>query len=339
MSSASTKSPRKEVSVSEKFAQKRLAWARRPEILKNHHRLILGDARKLLGFLPAGTTVDLVVTSPPYWDLKRYEDDHGGAQLGHLHERKQFLAALDEVWRQSFELLEPGGRLVVVVGDVCRSRRQFGRHSVDPLHAYIQVHCQALAFDPLAPIIWKKIANLSTEAARNGSTFLGKPYEPNAIVKNDLEHILIFRKPGGYRHPTEEQRALSVLSKEDHRRFFEQVWTDLPGEPKRHHPAPFPLELARRLIAMFSFVGDTVLDPFSGIGTTTRAAIELHRASIAVEIEPEYWKKARLLIGEPPEHATVEFVTSEPTASPQAPGEALLPAALSQTDGIMRSSN
>jgi site-specific DNA-methyltransferase (adenine-specific) len=163
---------------------------------------------------------------------------------------------------------------------------------VDPLHAYIQVRCQALGFDPLTPILWNKIANAVTEVAGNGSLFLGKPYEPNAIIKNDTEYILIFRKPGGYRHPTQEQRDLSMIGKDEHRRWFQQVWSDVPGDLQRHHPAPFPVEIARRLIGMFSFVGDTILDPFVGVGSTVVAAAEMHRSSIGVEIEPKYFDLA-----------------------------------------------
>ncbi len=197
--------------------------------------------------------------------------------------------------------------MCVVVGDVCRSRRLHGRHSVEPLHAYLQVQCQAMGFEPLAMIIWRKIANLKTEVAGNGSAFLGKPYEPNAIVKNDMEFILMFRKPGEYRHPTQEQRDLSVISREDYSRWFQQVWDDVPGDPQTYHPAPFPKEIAHRLINMFSFVGDTVLDPFWGIGNTTLAAIDAHRSSIGFEIEPAYLNHARKVLKDAPEHAEINF--------------------------------
>lgn len=297
-----------EAPLHEKFAAKERAWARRPDIVRTHHRLIRGDARelpRLVGKVP----VHLVLTSPPYWDLKRYFHDRNGAQLGHIPERRRFMAELERVWRSCLRLLTPGGRLCVVLGDVCRSRRAFGRHFVEPLHAHIQLQCQRIGFDPLAPIIWNKIANARTEVAGNGATFLGKPYEPNAIVKNDIEFVLMFRKPGEYRHPTQEQRDLSMISREDHQRWFQQVWTDLPGDSQRLHPAPFPVELARRLIGMFSFVGDIVLDPFCGVGTTTLAALQMSRSSIGVEIEPEYLKRARQRIGTPPEtDASVEYV-------------------------------
>jgi DNA modification methylase len=295
----------------EKLAAKRAAWKRQPDILRTSHRLFRGDSRTLPG-LDRDTRVHLVVTSPPYWDLKKYKGDHGGAQLGHVHDRQTFMADLGKVWKNCFRLLEPGGRLCVVVGDVCRSRREYGRHLVEPIHAEILLQCQKIGFDPLAPIIWQKIANVATEVRGNGSTFLGKPYEPNAIIKNDVEYILLFRKPGAYRHPTQEQRDLSLIDKEDHRRWFQQVWNDVPGEVQRSHPAPFPVEVARRLVGMFSFVGDTVFDPFSGLGTTTLAAMEMHRSSIGFELEPDYVRLAKARIGTPPIGATFEVIGDEP---------------------------
>jgi site-specific DNA-methyltransferase (adenine-specific) len=157
--------------------------------------------------------------------------------------------------------------------------------------------CRRIGFDNLNPIIWHKIANASYEVP-NGSKFLGKPYEPNAIIKNDMEFILMQRKPGGYRKPTEEQRRQSMIDKKDFDRWFQQIW-NLPGACLKHHPAPFPLELASRLVRMFSFVGDTVLDPFCGTGTTMVAAFKHQRNSIGVEIDPEYCRMAaRYLKGE-----------------------------------------
>lgn len=246
------------------------------------HRLINGDARALSFLAPE--SIHLVVTSPPYWNLKRYNENPD--QLGHVEDYESFLSELEKVWRHVFRVLVPGGRLVCVVGDVCVARRNFGRHLVFPLHADISVICRRIGFDNLNPIIWHKIANASYEVT-NGSKFLGKPYEPNAIIKNDMEFILMQRKPGGYRKPTEAQRKASKLSKEEFNRWFQQIW-NITGASTRHHPAPFPLELATRLVRMFSFVGDTVLDPFCGTGTTLIAALRTGRNSIGIEIDPEY---------------------------------------------------
>jgi len=249
--------------------------------------LRLGDARDL-SWLP-DESVHLVVTSPPYWTLKRYNERPG--QLGHVADYEGFLDELDQVWRHAYRGLVPGGRLVCVVGDVCLSRREHGRHVVMPLHADIAVRCRKIGFDNLNPIIWYKIANAQFEV-ENGSKFLGKPYEPNAIIKNDMEFILMQRKPGGYRKPTERQRRLSMIDKERFDEWFRQIWT-LTGASTKHHPAPFPLDLADRLVRMFSFAGDTVLDPFVGTGTTLVAAAAAGRNAIGVEIDPAYARLAR----------------------------------------------
>lgn len=247
-----------------------------------------GDARQL-GFL-ADQSVHLALTSPPYWNLKKYPTSD--AQLGGLVDYQNFQDELDKVWAHCYRALVPGGRLVCVVGDVCIARRKNrGRHMVVPLHADIAVRCRAIGFDYLTPILWHKIANASYEV-ENGSSFLGKPFEPNAIIKNDIEYILMLRKPGGYRKPTEEQRDKSRISKEAHSRWFRSFWTDVPGASTRNHPAPFPLELADRLIRMFSFHGDTVLDPFLGTGTTLLAAAKAGRNGIGVETEDTYVRLA-----------------------------------------------
>lgn len=252
------------------------------------HELRLGDAR-CMEIEP--NSVHLVLTSPPYWTLKQYRDTQG--QLGHLEDYDEFLRELDKVWKHGYDALVPGGRLICVVGDVCLSRRKNkGRHTVVPLHASIQEHCRKIGFDNLAPIIWHKIANAVYEVD-NGSAFLGKPYEPNAVIKNDIEFILMERKPGGYRNPSVATRVLSVISAENHQKWFQQIWTGLTGASTRRHPAPYPLELAKRLIQMFSFVGDTVLDPFLGTGTTTLAAMQHGRNSIGYEIDPEYFQLAK----------------------------------------------
>jgi DNA modification methylase len=251
--------------------------------LPTSHDLRLGDARVLLHDIP-DASVQLAVTSPPYWTLKYYSD-HAG-QLGAIADYEAFLHELDEVWRQVYRVLVPGGRLIVVVGDVCLPRRKVGRHLVLPLHSSIQEHCREIGFDNLTPIIWHKIANMRLEV-ENGSSFLGKPYEPNSVIKNDVEYILFLRKPGGYRQPSLAARVLSVIPKQSHQSWFQQIWT-LNGASTRHHPAPFPLELAERLIRMFSFVGDTVLDPFMGTATTNLAALRWGRNSIGCEVEPEY---------------------------------------------------
>lgn len=255
-----------------------------------HHTMRLGDARDL-SWIP-DKSVDLVVTSPPYWTLKKYEDRSG--QLGEIEEYEAFLDEIDKVWRHCERVLVKGGRVCCVVGDVCIPRKRDGRHRIMPLHADIQVRARSLGLDCLTPILWHKISNGVTEAEGNGAGFYGKPYQPGAVVKNDVEYILFLRKPGEYRKTTMLQKALSILTKEEMQTWFSSFWTDVKGASTRDgHPAPYPPELAERLIRMFSFAGDTVLDPFLGTGSTSIAAIRSGRNSIGNEIEPKYLELAR----------------------------------------------
>lgn len=247
------------------------------------HKLYHGDARDL-SFIK-DKSVHLVLTSPPYFNLKEYR--RGNNQLGIINDYQKFIDELEKVWKECYRILVPGGRVVCVVGDVCLSRRKYGRHAVMPLHSDIAVTCRKIGFDNLNPILWHKISNACFEANTN-SSILGKPYEPNAIIKNDIEYILMERKPGGYRKPTQQQREESRIGKEDFQNWFSQIW-EMPGASTRNgHPAPFPLELATRLVKMFSFVGDTVVDPFCGSGTTMLAAMNTNRNSIGVETEEYY---------------------------------------------------
>lgn len=247
------------------------------------HLVQKGDARDLSWV--ETESVHLICTSPPYGSLKEYPDHPG--QLGNMPVYEEFLGELDKVWREALRILVPGGRIACVVGDVCISRRKGGRHHVLPLSADIQVRARGLGFDCLTPIRWMKVANIQLEASRS-SRFLGKPNLPNGVVKNDLEHILLLRKPGGYRKPTAEQERLSFIPTEEYMKIFAPIWTDVTGQLRSRHPAPYPVEIPRRLIKMFSFVGDTVVDPFAGTGTTAIAAAEAGRNSVSIEIDPTY---------------------------------------------------
>lgn len=254
------------------------------------HTLRLGDARDLKGI--ADSSVHLVVTSPPYWVLKKYEDRDG--QLGEIENYEAFLTELDKVWAECHRVLVEGGRVCCVVGDVCIPRKTNGRHYVMPLHADIQVRARKLGLDCLTPILWHKIANGATEAAGNGAGFYGKPYQPGAIIKNDTEFVLFLRKPGAYRSVSMLTKALSMLDKQEMKGWLRSYWTDIRGaSTKDGHPAPYPAALAERLIRLFSFAGDTVLDPFAGTGSTALAAMNTGRSSIGVDIEPKYLRIAQ----------------------------------------------
>jgi site-specific DNA-methyltransferase (adenine-specific) len=253
--------------------------------------MILGDARDLR-FIP-DESMHLIVTSPPYFNLKPYASDAGGAQLGRVADYEAFLGELDNVWRECERVLVPGGRVCCVIGDILIPRRADGRHRVLPLPADIQVRSRKIGLDNLTPILWFKIGNRTNEAGGGSSGYYGKPYQPGAIIKNDHEHILMLRKPGGYRTTPMIQKALSVLQRDEMDASMRPVWSDIRGASlQQGHPAPFPAELAERLIRMFSFAGDTVLDPFGGSGSTTVAAIRAGRNSVSVEIEEQYLNDA-----------------------------------------------
>jgi DNA modification methylase len=281
---------------------------------RTFHHAVLGDARQMDRI--ESSSVHLVVTSPPYWTLKRYADSAG--QLGHIRDYEQFLDELDRVWVECYRVLVPGGRICCVVGDVCVSRRQGGRHYVMPLPSDIQVRTRRIGFDNLTPIMWFKVANITLEASKS-SVFLGKPNLPNGIIKNDRETILMLRKPGGYRKPTPEMEEASRISTEDYVRWFQAIWTDIPGTSLRNHPAPYPAALAERLIRMFSFAGDTVLDPFLGTGSTTVAAISAGRNSIGYEIQPEYIEIVRRRLAQTSLEYHLSFLTDPADSVPEAP--------------------
>jgi DNA modification methylase len=248
------------------------------------HMLVHGDARNL-DFIPDGA-VPLIVTSPPYFDLKRYERG-GRAQLGDITAYDEFLAAMEDVLRECLRILMPGGRACINVGEILRSRSRHGEHHVLPLPADLQVRARAIGFRNLTPIHWYKKTNCAYE--QGGSGILGTPGQPNGLVKAEVEQILLLRKPGPYRSVSRAQQRDSFIDKQRYATYFRQVWDDVSGaRTDKGHPAPFPIEIAERLVRMYSFTNDIVVDPFAGSFTSSVAAAKAGRHSVGIDAAPRY---------------------------------------------------
>lgn len=254
---------------------------------KTTHRICRADARNL-DHIESGS-VHLIVTSPPYFNIKPYASDANGAQLARVDGYESFLVELKRCMREWQRVLVPGGRVCCVAGDVLVPRKKGGRHMILPLPADIMVQARDVGLDALTPILWLKIGNRTNEAGGGSSGFYGKPYQPGAVIKNDFEHILMLRKPGAYRTTSMLQKALSMLQRDEMDEWQRPFWQDVRGASlKNGHPAPFPPELAERLIRMYSFAGDTVLDAFCGSGSTGVAACRVGRNSLLSDIESTY---------------------------------------------------
>lgn len=244
-----------------------------------------GDCGELLadGALPA---IQLTVTSPPYADLISYGAVSSIGQMGDMA-FEDWSDGMRELLLHLLDLTVEGGRAAINVGDVCVSRRRAGRHYTLPLAASLTMSAFDGGWDVLTPIRWEKVANITLEAS-SSSGVLGKPNQPGGVIKNDAESVLLLRKPGAYRRPTDEQIQSAHIPSDDYRQLFRGVWRDVAGTSSPDHPAPFPLAIPSRLIRMFSFPGDTVLDPFAGTGTTLLAARLLDRKAIGIEVEERY---------------------------------------------------
>jgi site-specific DNA-methyltransferase (adenine-specific) len=228
-------------------------------------------------------SIDLVVTSPPYWCLKDY--GHPG-QIGHQDSYEEYLAALAQVLKECHRVLRPGCRAAVNIGDQYLRAGEHGRYRVQPIPAHLTDCGLRLGFDFMGNIIWRKI---STTRTTGGGQWMGSMYFPkDGHVTYEHEYIVLFRKQGEWRKPPPEVRERSRLTKEERGRWFRGVWDDIPPVQRAAHAAAFPVELPRRLIRMYSFWGETVLDPFLGSGTTALAAALEGRSSVGYEINPEF---------------------------------------------------
>jgi len=249
--------------------------------MKTIHTIINGDSRRMKEL--EDCSVDLVVTSPPYWQLKDYGSRE---EVGFNDSYEDYINNLNLVWQEVYRVLDYGCRLCVNIGDQYARSVYYGRYKVIPIRTEIIKFCETIGFDYMGAIIWQKVATTNTSG---GAVIMGSfPYPKNGILKLDYEFILIFKKPGqSAKEINKEIKEQSQLTKEEWNTFFSGHW-HFVGMKQNKHLAMFPVELPHRLIKMFAFVGDTVLDPFLGSGTTSLAALELNRNSAGYEINPDF---------------------------------------------------
>jgi len=252
-------------------------------------------------------SVHLVITSPPYWQLKDYGSDE---QIGFNESYESYINNLNLVWKECHRVLHPGCRLCINIGDQFARSVYYGRYKVIPIRTEIIKFCETIGFDYMGAIIWQKVTTTNTTG---GATIMGSfPYPRNGILKIDYEFILIFKKLGNAPKPTPEQKKLSAMTKDEWNEYFSGHW-NFAGVKQNGHLAMFPEELPARLIKMFSFVGDTVLDPFLGSGTTSLAARNLGRSSVGYEINTEFISKIKekLNVNQSDLEGTVYIFTSD----------------------------
>jgi len=248
--------------------------------MKTIHQCIIGDSRKMIE-LP-DSSVQLIVTSPPYWQLKDYGSEK---QIGYHHSYQDYINNLNLVWKECYRVLHPGCRMLINIGDQFARAVYYGRYKVIPIRTEIIKFCETIGFDYLGAIIWQKKTTMNTTG---GATVMGSyPYPRNGIVEIDYEFILILKKIGKPPKVTKESKEASRISKEKWKEYFSGHWY-FNGAKQEHHIAMFPVELPRRAIEMFTFAGETVLDPFMGSGTTSLAAMITNRNSIGYEINKDF---------------------------------------------------
>lgn len=244
------------------------------------HKIVFGDSRKLNEI--ADKSVQLIITSPPYWQLKDYGSDD---QIGFNDSYEEYINNLNLVWKECNRVLSDGCRLCINIGDQFARSVYYGRYKVIPIRTEIIRFCESLGMDYMGAIIWQKTTTMNTSG---GGAIMGSfPYPRNGILKMDYEFILIFKKLGNAPKPTKEQKEKSIITKEEWNQYFSSHW-NFNGVKQLEHIAMFPEELPKRLIKMFSFADETVFDPFAGSGTTSLAAMHLGRNSIGYELNKDF---------------------------------------------------
>jgi len=249
-------------------------------VRRTKHKIIIGDSR-MMSSVP-DKSVQLIITSPPYWQLKDYGVDN---QIGYNDSYEDYINNLNLVWKESYRVLDNGCRLCINIGDQFARSVYYGRYKVIPIRTEIIKFCESIGFDYMGAIIWQK---KTTSNTTGGASLMGSyPTPRNGIISIDYEFILIFKKLGPPKRPSKEIKEISRMTKEEWKSYFSGHW-NFSGAKQNGHIAVFPEELPKRLIKMFAFVGDTVLDPFLGSGTTSFAAKKLGRNSIGYEINEEF---------------------------------------------------
>jgi len=249
-------------------------------MVNNWAKIIIGDSRKMIEI--ENNSIDLVLTSPPYWHIKDYGVP---GQIGYGQSLHEYLKDLYRIWKECYRILKPGRRLCINIGDQFARSVIYGRYKIIPLHAEFISQCEDIGFDYMGSVIWQKKTTMNTTG---GANVMGTyPYPANGMIEIDYEFILIFKKPGKSEKIPKEIKDKSRLTREEWKEYFYGHWY-FGGARQIEHEAMFPEELPKRLIKMYTFVGDTVLDPFLGSGTTVKAALNLNRNAIGYEINEKF---------------------------------------------------
>jgi len=242
--------------------------------------IINGDSREMKEV--KDSSIDLIVTSPPYWNIKDYGVKE---QIGYNQSLNEYFDDLHKVFSECYRVLKSGRRMCINIGDQFARATDYGKYKVIPLHAEVIVRCEQIGFDYMGAIIWQKKTTMNPTG---GATVMGSyPYPPNGMIEIDYEFILIFKKPGKSEKVPKEVKEKSKLSKEEWKEYFSGHWK-IPGVRQHEHQAMFPEEIPRRLIKMYSYIDDIVLDPFLGSGTTAKVSLDLERNFIGYEINSVY---------------------------------------------------